>query len=99
MFILIISKLGRGYIYQIASREILLRCDLFRKRIDPKYFFFIETNNLNVLAVRWSVKCFFTLNSPIFRIRLAEKREEEEYKQWQSVVHFTQTQKSTSVFY
>ena len=99
MFILIISKLGGGYIYQIASREILLRCNLFRKRIDPKYFFFIETNNLNVLAVRWSVKCFFTLNSPIFRIMLAEKREEEEHKQWQSVVHFTQTQKSTSVFY
>ena len=33
-----------------------LRCKLIRKRIDQKKFPFITKPNLNVLAVRWSVK-------------------------------------------
>ena len=57
---------------------ISLRYYFFRKRIEPKIFFFWGKNNLNVLAVQWPVKICFGPNSPIFRIRLAEKREEGE---------------------
>ena len=48
-----------------------------------------------MLAVRWSVKKIFVLNSLIFWIRLAEKLEEgeEEYRQLQRVIRFMQTQK------
>ena len=35
---------------------------------------------------------FFAQNSPIFRIRLAEKREGEEHMQMQSAMHFMQKQ-------
>ena len=76
---------------------IPLRSDLW-KRIDPKYFLFIGTNNWIVLAVRWIVKYFFASNSPIFWIRLAEKREEgqEKLRQLQSVRRFTETQQEVS---
>ena len=37
-------------------------------------------------------KIFFAPNSPIFRIRLEEKQEEEEHRQLQNVMRFTQTQ-------
>ena len=53
---------------------------------------FLETNNFKVLAVRWSVKYSFAPNSPIFPIRLAEKRKEEEHRQLQCALRFTQTQ-------
>ena len=55
---------------------------LFWKRRHPKNFLFIGTNNWIALAVRWSIKYIFAANLPIFRIRLAEKREEgeEEHK-------------------
>ena len=52
---------------------------------------FIETNNFKVLAVRWSVKYSFAPNSPIFPIKLAEKRKEE-HRQLQCAMRFTQTQ-------
>ena len=47
-----------------------------------------------ILPVRWSVKQFFAPNSPIFGIRLPKKQEEkeEEHRQLQSVMCFTQTQ-------
>ena len=72
---------------------IPLRSDLW-KRIDPKYFLFIGTNNWIVLAVRWIVKYFFASNFPIFWIRLAEKRQEgqEKLRQLQSVRRFRETQ-------
>ena len=38
------------------------------------------------------VKYFFAPNSPIFQIRPAEKREERENRQMQSVMRFTQKQ-------
>ena len=65
---------------------IPLHCDLFRKRRDPKNFLFIGTSNWIALAIRWSIKYFFATNSPIFRIRLAEKQGEEEHTQMQSVM-------------
>ena len=46
MSILMICKLTRGYIYQVASSEFpLFRCNLFWKRIDPKTFLYIGINN------------------------------------------------------
>ena len=49
-------------------------CDFFRKRIDQKKFPFIVADNRIVLAVQWSVKYFFALNSPLFRKRSGEKK-------------------------
>ena len=86
-------QINRWLYLSNGSWGILLRYDLFWKRIDPKIFLFIGANNWTVSAVWWSVKYIFTLNFPIFRIRLAEKRaEEEEHGQLQSVMRFTQMQ-------
>ena len=46
-----------------------------------------------LLAVWWSAKEFFATKSSIFRITLAEKQEEQQqHKQLQSVMRFTETQ-------
>ena len=49
------------------------------------------TEFISCSAVQWSIKNFFAPSSPIFQIRLAEKREEgEERMQMQSILCFTQ---------
>ena len=50
----------------ISLYRIPLLCDLFRKRIDQKKIPFISINNCIVLAVQWSVICFFDPNSLLF---------------------------------
>ena len=72
--------------------RISLLCDLFWKRRGPKNFFYIGINNRISLTSWWFVKYFFAPNSPIFRIRLAEKRQEREHTQMQSVMRLTQKQ-------
>ena len=72
--------------------EIPLCCDLFWKRIDQQNSLFMEIHSWIVLAVWWSVKYLFAPHSPIYRIRLAEPREEE-HNQLLSVTRFTQMQK------
>ena len=44
-----------------------------------------------VLVVQWSVEKLFAPNSPIYRITLVESQEEE-HRQLQSVMRFTQAQ-------
>ena len=68
--------------------EIHLCCNLFRKRIDQKNFFFTATNNWIELALQWSVKYFFAPNSLLFR-----KSSKEEDKQFQRFLLFKKTQK------
>ena len=56
---------------------------LVQKKNRPEKFPFIATpNNLNVLAdLRWSLKCFFALNSPIFQTSAAEEQEQDQQLQ------------------
>ena len=88
------KQINRWLYLSSSLQGISLLFALIRKRIDPKYFLFTETNSLIVLAVRQSVKYFFAPNSPIFPIRLPEKQEEEEGepRQLQSLMRFMQTQ-------
>ena len=61
-------KYTGGYIYQVVSGGIPLRCELFQKKKNrPEKYPFKATDNLIVLAVRWSVKYFSAPNSPLFR--------------------------------
>ena len=52
---------------------------LVQKKNRPEKFPFIATpKNLNVLAdLRWSLKCFFAPNSPIFQTSAAEEQEQD----------------------
>ena len=88
------------WLYLLSSPcGIPFYCNLFWKRIDPKNFYFIGTNNWIVLAAQWSIKYFFAPNSSIFWIRLTEKREEEEYRQLQSMIYFTEKQYLVGPYY
>ena len=55
----------------------------------PERFPFIGIPNLNVSAVRWSVKYIFAPNSPIFQKNAVEEQQRD--RQWQSVKLFKQT--------
>ena len=79
--------------------RISLPSDLLWKRIEPKKLLFIGTNKSIALAVLCSVKYFVPQISPIFQIRLAENREEEEKEelsQSQRVMWLMQTQKQAN---
>ena len=54
---------------------IPLRCDLFRKGIDPKNFLLLQqTTELTVLAVRRSVRYFLPVVFPRYSGKVVEKR-------------------------
>ena len=54
----------------------------------PENFLFIGTNNWIESAVQWSIKYFFALNLPIFRIRLAQKQEEGKEEEQANAKHY-----------
>ena len=68
---------------------------LVQKKNRPEKFGFVVTPNLNILAVRWSVKYFFTPNSPIFRqVQQKNNNEIGNYK----VLRFANKRKKRSQF-
>ena len=79
------------FIYQVASGEFPFTALCLQKE-DLKNFLFIVTNNFIVLTVQWFVKYFFCSEFPNI-LDTASKKREEEQRQLQNVLRFTQTQK------
>ena len=74
--ILIICKWTCDYINQVVSGEFPFAVTCSEKN-RPEKFHFIATNNWTGLAVQWSVKYFFALNSLIFWKSCTKEEEAE----------------------
>ena len=73
----ILMRINRWLHLSCSPWGILLRCDLFQRRIDQKKFPFIATKNWIVLVVQLSVK-YFLLRLPRYFGKVVEKRRRRE---------------------